>query len=377
MSPPIIAAYYYPGWSPCGSRNVRGGNTEWNLLYDDVARSNYPEARRPLSGPVEPAPASLDHEIKQARAGGIDTFLWCWYWDRGQLIFNEPLEMFLQSEAATTFQYALMWVNKRPHLALPFEKLSTAADDESRLVQTDEADFAEMIRHLIEHHWTRPQYLRIDDRPLLPIFTIEPLLRQLGVQRLTELLAMGNDLARSAGFGGVEYVAIMHRAATHHRQWLTRLGLQHQPASPPLLDIGFRAVSTYLFLPDWEGEARQGYQPLIEKRVAEWPGLVEQFGLPLWPSVAPGWDARTRGAPLDPPPAGHPWTPVVSGETPAAFARLLEHWRAFAATRGGIPILPVCSWNEWSEGHAVAPCDRHGDGMLEALRQFKASFATS
>jgi hypothetical protein len=36
-----------------------------------------------------------------------------------------------------------------------------------------------------------------------------------------------------------------------------------------------------------------------------------------------------------------------------------------------VPLLPIASWNEWTEGHAVAPCDRHGDGLLRVLREFK------
>src|SRR5437867_887847 len=113
MPCPIVAAYYYPGWHACAQRDVRGGDTEWPLLYDEVARRSYPDARRPLAGPVTSTSDSLRIEIEQAMGGGIDTFWWCWYWDRGKLIFNEALDLFLQLQLPADFRYALMWVNKR------------------------------------------------------------------------------------------------------------------------------------------------------------------------------------------------------------------------------------------------------------------------
>jgi hypothetical protein len=373
---PIVAAYYYPGWHRCPERRVRGADTEWNLLYDDVARSAYPRVRRPLHAPAEFSAAGLEAETHAAAQGGIDAFLWCWYWDRGRLIFNEALDTFLECNLPEGFKYALMWVNKRPHFDLPLDRTLSAAEQRSRLVVTDEADFRAMVEHLAERHWSRPSYLTVRGRPLLPVFLIEPLLRAFGPRRLGKLLASGDEVARAAGFKGIHYVAILH-GLYGSRRWLRRLGLGRWAGDGSLAELGFRSISTYLFLPDWGGPARQSYPALIDKRVAEWPQFTQQYGLPFWPSVSPGWDARTRGVPRDPEPNGHPWAPLIEDETPAEFARLLRHWKSYAARAGDVPILPVTSWNEWTEGHAVAPCDRHGDGMLQALRAFKDSFARS
>lgn len=78
MKPPIIAAYYYPGWHRCAERRVRGGDSEWNLLYDAISQRAHPDARRPLGGPVETTLQSLEDEARLAAQGGIDAFLWCW-----------------------------------------------------------------------------------------------------------------------------------------------------------------------------------------------------------------------------------------------------------------------------------------------------------
>ena len=372
---PIAAAYFYPGWHRDPARTIRNGTDEWELLYDDVARRVYPDVRRPLAGAVVPTVESLGAEAAAAMAGGIDAFLWCWYWDRGQLLLNRELEMFLQAKLPAGFQYALMWVNKRPHFSLPIDHMPPSWFD-SRLVKTEEADFEAMIRHLIEHHWQRPEYIRLEDRPILPIFSVEPLIRQLGPRRLRAMLASGDRLAREAGLGGVYYVAIMHRLHAR-RRWLARLGLGRLAGLAPLASLGFSAVTNYLNLVDWDGPARQCYAQLVDKRIPEWPMYAEMYGLPFWPSVSPGWDARTRAVPRDPPPHAHPWSPLITDETPEQFARLVAACDDYAARADNVPIMPVASWNEWTEGHAVAPCDRHGDGMLNVLRSRKAQPAPS
>jgi len=154
---------------PVVERRVRGCDTEWSLLYDEVARSAYPGVRRPLAGSAEFSPAGLEAETRAAMAAGIDAFLWCWYWDRGRLIFNEALDTFLDCRLPAGFRYALMWVNKRPHFELPLDRTLSAAEQRSRLVVTDEADFRAMVGHLAERHWSRPSYLTVRGRPLLPI----------------------------------------------------------------------------------------------------------------------------------------------------------------------------------------------------------------
>jgi hypothetical protein len=378
MNAPVIAAYYYPGWHPDPQRNIRGASSEWSLLYDDVARAAYPDVRRPLYPFMEATVASLEAEARMASHGGIDAFLWCWYWDHGQLHLNHAMEMFLNCRLPSGFRYAVMWVNKRPHFNLPFTRPRRRREDRTRFVATDEADFSALIAHLIEHHWRRSAYLLIDGRPLLPVFSTEAIIRQLGIRRLRALLATGEQMARTAGFKGIHYVAIVHRPRSTRNRWLDRAGLGRWLGEGNLAKIGFRSASTYVFLPDWNGPAEQSFSSLIDRRASEWPALAQQCGVPFWPSVTPGWDARSRAVPLDPAPRAHPWAPVISNGDPREFERLLNMWRRYAATCAyDIPVLPVASWNEWTEGHAVAPCTRHGGALLEALRRFRQSFNNS
>lgn len=372
-SAPIVATYYYPGWYRASARTIRGcaGGTEWDLLFDDVAVHAYPDVRRPLAGPVEPTIETLEVECRTAAAAGIDAFIWCWYWDHGTLMFNETLEMFLQCRVPVGFKYALMWVNKRPHYRLPLTRTSERQVRE-RVVTTDEHDFRLMVEYLAVRHWSRPDYLFAHGRPTLLLFHVDLLVNQLGAARLQRLLLIGNDIARQAGFAGIEYVAIVHKPWPI---WRHASDSGSGADDVPLRRVGFRAVSNYVYLPDWSGPPLQHYPVLVGRRAAEWPILARQHELPLWPSVSVGWDGRPRGTPEHTARPGYPWSPRVMGETPGEFARALRLWRRFADRSGDVPILPIASWNEWTEGHAVAPCDRHGSGMLDAVREFKKTFA--
>jgi acyl carrier protein len=361
---PTVAAYYYPGWTRNTLRTIRNraGASEWDLLFDAAARESYPDVRRPMAGPAEPSIQSLEAECVTASSWGIDAFIWCWYWERGRELFNETLDLFLRCRLPSGFRYALMWVNKRPHFHLPLTSPSERIVRE-RMIHTDAHDFAAMIDYLAARHWSRDGYLVIDRRPVLMVFHVDYLVDQLGPATLQTLLDHGDSIARRNGFAGVQYVGIAHR--------LTRV----VKSGPTLRDIGFRAISNYVYLPDWSGPPTQDYQALVRRRAAEWPLLSRLHDLPLWPSISCGWDARPRGQPVDHGAPGYPWVPRVTGETPDGFFQALEYWRQFSDGGGRAPVLPVASWNEWTEGHAIAPCDRHGDGMLRALRAFKQSYA--
>jgi hypothetical protein len=203
------------------------------------------------------------------------------------------------------------------------------------------------------------------------VFIVEPLLRCLGPRRLGRMLADGERMAQDAGLPGVHYIAVMHRLNSSKR-WLRRIGLGRWSGEAPLGKIGFRAVTSYLLLPNWDGPAIQHYDALVDARIADWPRFERRYELPYYPTLSPGWDARARGVPMSPEPSTHPWAPRVVGENPAAFGRLLAGWRSFAATRS-IPLLPISSWNEWTEGHAIAPCDRHGAAFLQQVKAFAVS----
>ena len=72
----------------------------------------------------------------------------------------------------------------------------------------------------------------------------------------------------------------------------------------------------------------------------------------------------------------HPFGPVVTGDTPEEFTRMLHEQARFVESNvpAGERYVPLCSWNEVTEGNAVLPRLRDDggidDGYLRALHEF-------
>jgi hypothetical protein len=63
-----------------------------------------------------------------------------------------------------------------------------------------------------------------------------------------------------------------------------------------------------------------------------------------------------------------PGTPILSGETPAAFEGLVRAGLAYLNQRPAIPpVLTIGRWNECTEGRYLLPDTKHGFGMLRSV----------
>jgi hypothetical protein len=87
--------------------------------------------------------------------------------------------------------------------------------------------------------------------------------------------------------------------------------------------------------------------------------------------VSPGWDATPRAAEFGKRrPRRYPWSPIVINREPAAFRRAVAEGLACTLQHSPEnPQLFVASFNEWSEGHYLEPCERYGMGWLQAIQQ--------
>jgi glycosyl transferase family WbsX len=195
---------------------------------------------------------------------------------------------------------------------------------------------------------SKSSYLRIAGRPYFSIFDTSFFVRELGLAQAAGAIGRARAWLRGEGFGELFLAAI-------------------EPAGdllPKLRELGFDAVTHYVFLPEWKGPLLQDYRTLAAARAAEWPRFSQLSGLPYFPSVSPGWDASPRGADFgEARPHKYPWSPVVTGEHPAHFRDALRRALDLDA-----PLTLIASLNEWSEGHYLEPDTRYGLGWLEAVK---------
>ncbi len=364
MSKPLsIGAYYYPGWHRCPERDrpFPKNWSEWDLVFQAPARfAGHEQPNLPLWGRYdERDPAGFAARIDAARDAGITHFIFAFYWSRGMQVLNRALtEGFLACPASSRLRFAVMWANRMPRRVLPVKDPQAAVLDPSRFVHTDPDDFLALIEHLADLAFARPTYVRWKDGLYFSIFDTSFFLRQMGMESAREAIAIARRRLDQRGLGRLHLAAI-----DPIPEFL-----------PHLREIGFDSITHYMKLPDWKGPYTQDYRQLTEQRILEWETANAGSGLPYVPSVAPGWDATPRAVDYGrEKPQRYPWSPIVTGRSPEAFADFVRAGAGYARCHhDDEPLLHIASWNEWSEGHYLEPDQRYGRAWLEAVKRGSA-----
>ena len=307
-------------------------------LWRGVRR--HPERTPALGLYAQENPQVADWEAKWALEHGISFFVYCWYRDgeRGAVKtrFGRGLhDGFFKSTVAKQMKFALLWENQ--------------ADGIGGVA--DERDFLDnLVPYWIETYFKHPGYLQVDGKPVLFIYEIDRFIQDLGgpepAARAIEKLRAA---CQAAGFKG-----------------LTLLG-EYRGFVPATLDrmaaLGLDASYAYCwYLPGspTPDEAAAGQLDLIR-------ATRDRGVLPQVVTVSQGWSGwHDEG--------------TVWSIPPARFERLLRDAKEIAT---GLPqeqlgsrMILLDNWNEWSEGHFIAPCREHGFGYLDAVRNVFGSAAT-
>ena len=354
-----VLAYVYPGWHPIPERDEAfyPGFTEWDLVYDSRPRfEGHVQPRLPAWGRYDDRdPVEVGRRIRMCAEHGVDGLVYGFFWCRGKRVFQDALDLgFLGAPEGARFPFAVMWANRMPRRVLPVKRTDTPVIEEDRLVPSDVDDFVALVRYVAERYFAKDNYVRVDGRAYFSIFDSTFLIKELGAEGTREAIARARAMLRSGGFPDLYLAAIE----------------PNEDVIGTVKDLGFDAVTNYVFLPDWKGDFLQDYDERVAIRAAQWPQIAARAGLTYHPAVTPGWDASPRGADFGPKrPNKYPWWPIVVGEHPDKFRAAVA--RAVGYARGnpaGEQLVLIASLNEWSEGHYLEPDSRFGMGWIEAVR---------
>ncbi len=313
-----VGAYYFPGW-PSWSR--------WAPIAD------FPE-RKPLLGWYdESRPEVADWQIKWAVEHGISFFAVDWYWCQGARQLEHWLhEAYFKSRYHRLLKFCLLWANHNP------------PDTSS------EADLLRVTNYGLEHYFRRPEYLTLDGKPVVIIFSTYRLTQDLGAEGVAAAFRKMNERCRTAGLPGLYLVA----CTRDDRRTIQRLKAQ-----------GYDAISGYNY-PDLNagGKLHAPYAALLGGYKTLWETAAGHGLLPVIPALSGGWDSR-------------PWhgqgARARTGRTPALFERHCRDAKAFLDEYADGPrarkMCIIEAWNEWGEGSYVAPHAEYGFGYLEAVRR--------
>ena len=345
----IVAAHYYAAWKK-GAAGLHEG-------FNDLAKE-YPD-RTPLMGYYdEENPEVCDWEIKWALEHGINCFIYCWY--RRAENFGKPVTV-EALRCGHGIHEALFRAKfgKQMKFAIMFEA-------SPRWSGTDETD---MIEHLmpfwIEHYFSKENYLKIDNKPVLFVYQQQRLnecFRSAESQRHT--FDACREYAKQFGFDGMIFGACYYKPHPEVHQDLMDRGY----------DMRFGYTSGYKspcdFYADEDAIVNGQCERLLENLAIDDRTFV--------PTASCFWDPTPRYSKR--------WVELgyryregsnIWYLSPEKFKELLKKMKGISDS---LPedayarkMLMLDNWNEWDEGHFIAPSHKFGYKYLQAIRETMTS----
>lgn len=332
----LVGAHYFPGWK-------EGSHYGWGRI------APFPE-RKPLLGWYdEGSPEVADWEIKWALEHGISFFVYCWYRDGCGAPVRQRLghalhDGLLKARFLDRFRFCIMWENQN----------AACLGSERDLLEN-------LLPFWTDNYFSHPSHLRVDGKPVLCIY--DP-------NRLLESLGAGREVKRDA----------VRRALEKVREAVARRGFpglwlmceyrgENAWQMTRIRDCGFDHLFAYCWhAPSRRPAAEEAVDMQLE-RMTRWRDLGI---LPFAPTVSVGWDPLPWKS--DDPKA--PWLNEDQMTRwclkPADYEGLCRRVKDFMGTLPagslGRRMVMLDNWNEWGEGHYLAPHAGAGFGHLDAVR---------
>ncbi|MDR0352573.1 MAG: glycoside hydrolase family 99-like domain-containing protein [Opitutaceae bacterium] len=351
-----VAAYVWPSChdDPRGRALLwPEGTGEWEVIKKGTPRfPGHYQPRQPLWGhEPDDDPRVVERWIDIAAAHGVNVFVYDWYWYDGGPFLEDALNNgFLGARNNLRMSFYIMWANhdvKRNYWNVHLHK-----DDESLLWRgmVDMDNFRQIVARVITQYFARPNYYKVDGRPLFSIFSMEKLLEGFGGDEDAARRALDyfRDEVKKAGFPGLHLQMnqgggggwTAKRAATARK-------------------LGIDSAASYNM-----GGFDEDYLVHGAKAVSLRERSAAALGdIPLFPCVSIAWDDTPRFPKKGMRDVTH------YHDTPESFAMLLLKARDYADRHPGRPrLININAWNEWVEGSYLLPDMRHGFGYLEAVK---------
>ena len=331
-----VACHYFPGW---------GVKKNGYSMFKDVL--DFPD-RMPLIGCYDEGdPEVADWQVKWAREHGINCFVFCWYRSKSNvgkpvttadLLLAHQLPAFEKAAYGRLIDFAIMW------------------ECDNAGGATDAKDLAEnLVPFWVENYFRKPNYLKLGNRPVVFVYDNSfKLMKQVGgPEKLRAAFAAASAKARTYGFDGLHFMA---ENRNRSREQLDKLKA-----------AGYEQTFAYCW------HARPG-SPTQEEAMK-----VQLDGNRMHVAYDPAFTILTASQAWDPYPWWRRWYPERVKElsrwklTPENWRKVLEEIRKMAdempSDAVGHRLIMLDNWNEWCEGHYIAPHRSGGFKYLQAVRE--------
>ncbi len=341
----LVGAFMCPLWNKdCFPDKVN----PWERI------KKYPE-REPILGWYNEGDTNVtDWEIKFAVEHGISFFNVCWYRQKDNTGKQQVKELFghwtaslFKSNYRKYFKFCIMYVDEGSIMGH---------------IQSEKDLLENLLPYWIERYFKKPEYLKLDGKPVFTIYRPENFIANLGgEEKAAAAIAKMRHACIKAGFSGLFIMGEYHNPLDRKESMYKNLGLD-------------AAVSYHWPSFTEKMPAKAPTDTTIARFQSEcWSGLENVTELPSPPTVSVGWDSRPWGSTYY---KGH-WK-----LTPAEYKQLLESAKEYMNNqpKGSLQskMLMLDNWNEYGEGHFIFPTKKEGFAYLNAVKDiFAISFPHS
>lgn len=356
-----IAAYVWPSYTGKEPRSLpfwERGMGEWQTVLSAEARvEGQLLPRKPLWGTVDEAdPNVMEFQIKEALRHGVNVFIYDWYWyDRRPFLEQCLNDGFLGAKNNADMSFYLMWAN---HDAT-FLWDKRISDKNGVIWQGSQPldEFKVICRRVIERYFTRPNYYKIDGRPVFMIYDVMNLMRGLGgIEQTRSALELFREMTREAGFPDLHLQLTIW---SEHAVDVSGVDSGRTGSTRDVIPaLGFDSVTHYQFVHFVNCD--RPYTEVLTDVATEWERVRCGYDVPYYPHVSIGWDNNPRYNRLT--------RPILTENTPENFKKGLEMAKEYSDRYNEVPLITINSWNEWTEMSYLEPDDVNGYGYLTAIR---------
>ena len=358
-----VAAYIWPAYT---GKEIRSkifwpdGIGEWQTVkrVHNKPQYNYQWNRKPLWGYVDEAdPTVMEMQIEQALKHGVNVFIYDWYWyDNRPFLENCLNDGFLKANNSGDMKFYIMWANHDAGYTWDY-RLSSGQDVPVWRGAVTEEQFKIIGKRWIDQYFTKENYYKIDNKPVVSIYDLDNFINGLGgIERAIDNMNWLQNEAKKAGLDGVHIQLI---------KWgddpvnLSGVDGGATALVPELAKkMPFDSLTHYQFI--HFTYLTEDYTRIVELAEKEWAKTAKEFDIPYYPHVSIGWDNNLRFEDYKP--------TIFLDNTPEKFKVALEKAKAFSDENCKCPLITINSWNEWTENSYLEPDDLNGYGYLEAVK---------
>lgn len=381
---PQTLAIYFPSWHPDEHYEQWYGKdfSEWELLK--TTKPLYDGHKQPLKpswGYFNEAEIPwMEKQIDLATTHGIDGFIFDWYWYQGEKFLNAPLEGgFLNSPSNEKMKFAIMWANHHWGRWPALDDTNLGMNGKENQTATiflhqkhTVIDFENVMHYCCQNYFCRPNYWKIDGKPVFSIYDLKIMISELGSEEaVSAAMQSMRGIVVSYGYSDLYLLANigccndnMYCCGYDRTGWAENLGFDAVFAYNIVRSKNYDKIA--------DSKPVYDYSEVIESHEFCWH-MIERGKVEHLPIVTTGLDVSPRWSrqikfPMKFKELGY--EPIVINNTPEKIAALYKLAMEKAMQKNA-PAVIINAWNEWSEGMYLLPDENLKDAVLEAIAKVK------